>query len=1181
MTDHASGRFSHLKSAVAAGLFMAVVAVGGAAALTLSSEIPVAHAQGGSPEYSPQVSSAFTDTSVVLPWVSSGTVAWGDYDSDGDLDLLLAGFTGASSARVYRNDGNGSFTDVQAGLVGVYYSSAAWGDYDNDGDLDILLAGWTGSGSVTKIYRNDGAGGFVDISAPLVGVHLGSVAWADYDNDGALDVLVAGTTSAVDWTCTSPTTKLYRNNGHGSFTEVSAGLVPVACGSAAWGDYDKNGRLDLLLTGDTGSGNYVSKLYRNDGGGVFTEQATGLTGVRDSSMAWGDYDNDGDLDIVLAGATAPGGAFGCASPISKVYRNDGNASFTNIAAPLTSTACGSAVWGDYDNDGRLDILLTGSSAAGASSQVYHNDGGGVFTNIGVSMIGAMWSSAAWGDYDNDGKLDIIVTGSTLTQRTGALYRNTGLVANTPPTAPRPLAVQVTGTRFVLSWQPASDGQTPAAGLSYNLRLGTTPGGVDAVSPMAAGTGYRRLSALGNAQVGVTATLELLTGTTYYWSLQAVDTAFAGSAFADEVRFTEKGITQVSFGSSSPDWVGQTTIFTNTSVMSGSTSYAWDFGDGNFSSAESPTHQYVLAGTYTVVLTATNPANVVSSTQDVSVFSSPAADFVATPISGVRPLQVSFTAAVTTTPYGDPLLTHAWDFGDGSTSVIANPIHVYTVASVYTVSLVVSNPAGQDGITRSSFITVSPMPAVAVFSGTPLSGYAPLTVAFTNNSSGDYTDVLWSFGDGLTSTAVSPSHTYLQAGSYPVSLTVSGPGGTDAHVLGQPVVVRAAVYLPLVMRNLAPPTPTPTATGTPTHTPTPTMTPTPTPFPRAAMVAIGLQHSCALTVDGAVKCWGGNESGQLGDGSGKNSNTPVTAAGLSSNVVSIAAGVWHTCALLGTGVVKCWGANWDGQLGDGSVFSRTTPVGVIGLGEPAVAISAGMGHTCAVIGSGAVKCWGRNDYGQLGDGTTTYRTTPGSVVGLGTGGKIVAAGGYHTCAVTDTGSAKCWGRNDYGQLGYGPTSHAYTPVDVYGLASAVMGISAGQYSSCAVTESGAARCWGQHDSLGDTTCSSWAPNYEGCSLPVPVYGMGSGTTAVSCGLAHACGMNGFGELYCWGSNLYGQLGDGTTEYRYRPVAVSGLATSTYAAVGGLGLSCAVTSSGAVMCWGGGYGLVPVYMVGFGG
>jgi hypothetical protein len=357
----------------------------------------------------------FADIGAVLTRMYYGSVAWGDYDNDGDLDILLAGATSGGwppdcVSKVYRNDGGGAFTDIGAGLGGVFGNSAAWGDFDNDGDLDILLTGyWNGS----KVYRNDGGGAFTDISAGLPFVGDSCSAWGDYDNDGDLDILLTG------YDLSNPVSKLYRNDGGGAFSETGAGLVGVSNGSVAWGDYDNDGDLDILLTGSgaSGLGSPVSKVYRNDGGGTFTDIAAALTAVELGSVAWGDYDRDGELDILLTGWTA-------SSRVSKVYRNNGG-TFADIGAGLTGVGSSSAAWGDYDNDGDLDILLTGctdASCHSSVSKVYRNDGG-TFTDIGAALTGVHLSSVAWGDYDNDGDLDILLAGSSSSGYVSKVYRN--------------------------------------------------------------------------------------------------------------------------------------------------------------------------------------------------------------------------------------------------------------------------------------------------------------------------------------------------------------------------------------------------------------------------------------------------------------------------------------------------------------------------------------------------------------------------------------------------------------------------------------------------------------------------------------------------------------------------------------------------------------------------------------
>ncbi len=197
--------------------------------------------------------------------------------------------------------------------------------------------------------------------------------------------------------------------------------------------------------------------------------------------------------------------------------------------------------------------------------------------------------------------------------------------------------------------------------------------------------------------------------------------------------------------------------------------------------------------------------------------------------------------------------------------------------------------------------------------------------------------------------------------------------------------------------------------------------------RAIGVAAGRFHTCALMSDGTVKCWGQNSNGQLGDGTTTNQLVPVSVVGLGGTAVSITAGIFHTCVLMSDGTMRCWGRNVNGQLGDGTTTQRNTPTTVIGLGGTATAIAATSLHTCALMSDGTMRCWGRNSNGQLGDGTTTQRNTPTTVIGLGGTAASISMGTDHTFAVMSDGTVKCWGRNDSGQLGDGTTTRRTTPV----------------------------------------------------------------------------------------------------------------------------------------------------------
>jgi hypothetical protein len=491
---------------------------------------------------------AIAGSAGTVPELRAAVLMRGTHD-DG-LGLLPAGRTLLTNQAPLNGSG---FADIGAPLQGLGDSSSVdWGDYDGDGDLDILLAGYTDDSPnyIATVYRNDGADTFVAaITDTLTGVDFPSVAWGDYDNDGDLDILLTGEDSGYE-----PVTTIYRNDGAGAFTAaVTDTLVGIYNGSVAWGDYDNDGDLDILLTGSTGA--YMPRtavVYRNDGADVFTAAVTGtLTGVSSGSVAWGDYDNDGDLDILLTGST---GLY--MSNVATVYRNDGGDTFTvAVTETLTAVAHSSVAWGDYDGDGDLDILLTGNTASLGLDPVttlYRNDGDDTFT-VAITetdtLSDVLSSSVAWGDYDNDGDLDILLSGFTYSWgEVSKVYRNDLNVANLLPGTPTGAAAQVNGTEVELSWlAPPPTCTTPITALTYNLYVGTAPGRVDIVSPMAFTTsngytnGLRLLPAMGNAQQTTTHVLRGLPPGTYYWGVQAIDHAFAGSSFSEEKSFVVQDV----------------------------------------------------------------------------------------------------------------------------------------------------------------------------------------------------------------------------------------------------------------------------------------------------------------------------------------------------------------------------------------------------------------------------------------------------------------------------------------------------------------------------------------------------------------------------------------------------------------------------------------------------------------
>jgi alpha-tubulin suppressor-like RCC1 family protein len=333
-------------------------------------------------------------------------------------------------------------------------------------------------------------------------------------------------------------------------------------------------------------------------------------------------------------------------------------------------------------------------------------------------------------------------------------------------------------------------------------------------------------------------------------------------------------------------------------------------------------------------------------------------------------------------------------------------------------------------------------------------------------------------------------------------------------------------------------------------------------PAMWVVSTGGNHTCAIEPDGTATCWGENTRGQIGDGTTTDRPTAVAVA-IDEPVAEISAsGSRHTCALTVSGRPMCWGQNVRGTIGDGTTTDRPTPVEVVGLPEPVRSIAAGGTHSCALLESGSVQCWGRNDFAQLGNGTLVDGTSPSRVLDLPVDVESLTVGGAHSCVLTSARGLVCWGLNRNGQIGNGTTNDGQAPVAVPSLQSGVASVSAGGFHTCAVTTAGGVQCWGSNEfgQLGDGT------NQDRLE-PVSVVGLASGVAAVSAGLHHTCALRTDGTVVCWGRNEHGEMGDGTTTMRLEPVAPGGLAGVRVVQVqAGGGQTCASTSDAGLWCWG---------------
>ncbi|WP_299671650.1 T9SS type A sorting domain-containing protein [uncultured Polaribacter sp.] len=353
-----------------------------------------------------------------------------DIDGDGDLDFFNTGDQGGSGfqgiAELYTNDGSGNFALVAGTpFTAVESASAAFADLDGDGDQDLILTGSISGGRVANMYTNDGSGNFTLVSGtPFLDVSVGDVVIADLDGDADLDVIISGYNTAA----AARISVVYKNDGTGTFTIFTASPAFASAneGDVDLADVDGDGDVDLLITGDDGPGE-LTKLYLNDGTGVFTEDAAAsalFTDMRDSDADFADIDGDGDQDLLISGR------FASSDREAYLYTNNGSGFFTLVTdTPFFGGNAGTVDFFDADNDGHQDVLISGyeNTEGNRFTRLYSNNGSGIFTEkTSETITGINNADIAIGDVDGNGTKDIIIVGYSTTRIT-EMYLNSGAV----------------------------------------------------------------------------------------------------------------------------------------------------------------------------------------------------------------------------------------------------------------------------------------------------------------------------------------------------------------------------------------------------------------------------------------------------------------------------------------------------------------------------------------------------------------------------------------------------------------------------------------------------------------------------------------------------------------------------------------------------------------------------------
>jgi len=502
-------------------------------------------------------------TEVEITGITKGDVVFVDINKDSFLDFVITGgilgFNYYSAA--YFNQGS-FFEVIDSIVIPVEKSSINIGDYCNNNLSDLILSGYYIVDFVrydnADIYKNNSESQLIkQIDINLTPSSYGKIDWLDYDNDSYLDILQTGLTEG-----NYIIGKIYKNNRENTFIEQSNITIDgVVYSTFAWGDYNNDSFIDLFITGYDGY-KETTKLYKNDGHNNFIcQNQLNFVNVADGSAEMADYNNDGYLDIIISGDYFEQNL----SIWTKLYQNNGNETFTEVTeSNFVGVTFSGIKWGDFDNDGLIDLIATGYDIENKNSIIYKNIGNNNFIIVeNDELIPVGHSSVACGDFNNDNRLDLLISGSnsdTNTSYISKLYRNTTPNANIRPNVITNLQTEIVGNDVIFSWDEGTDDNQPSPGLNYNIYIydednrehiisgDTVYDNMYVASPQAFPyyhplNGKRLMPKRGHIQgirqdgrVSYIVKGVFENCKTYYWSVQAIDASFEGGPFAEEATF---------------------------------------------------------------------------------------------------------------------------------------------------------------------------------------------------------------------------------------------------------------------------------------------------------------------------------------------------------------------------------------------------------------------------------------------------------------------------------------------------------------------------------------------------------------------------------------------------------------------------------------------------------------------
>jgi gliding motility-associated-like protein len=543
-------------------------------------------------------SQGYTLVTTAIPALTNAKAKWVDFNKDGQVDLFISGTTSMSALHtaIYLNNGNNTFTVISfTGLTDLAFDV---GDYDRNGFIDIILAGIDAGGlKKTSVFKNNNGISFTEQTFSLTPLSKGGIVWRDLNNDGYLDILMTGLTSA-----NQEKTLVYAGSASG-YEAVSHELPAVSNGALISFDATNDGLQEVLLTGLTSEGTAISTVYKINSDFAFSPFSELPSVFSFNSIAASDYNNDGFTDLFLSGLSGDDLQIKTA-----LFQNNTLNGFNEIPGNLQDLSAASLSLGDLNTDGLLDVVASGIDDASNKYFLYYNNTPAyAFVNANLSLPNIYNGQSALADYDNDGDLDIFQIGNSDISLQANLYKSDQAVSiiNQVPAAPTTLGSTVTNSSVELTWATSTDNFTNTASLTYNLYISKNPAGSNlVVSPLSdLTTGKRHVVENGNTGYATSTMFNSLPEGRYYWSVQAIDNGYAGSAFSTEQSFAICNPislgpdTTICYGNEIQFNTGQSVDVVN-----------WYSKAGGLLAATTNTFSYTVLQTDTIIVELTRPFN---------------------------------------------------------------------------------------------------------------------------------------------------------------------------------------------------------------------------------------------------------------------------------------------------------------------------------------------------------------------------------------------------------------------------------------------------------------------------------------------------------------------------------------------------------------------------------------------